>query len=75
MDSKARTKVIAELAVEREELERKAAEREQQAQRLSGPQKNAAQLEARSLRQQAKAVGRRAELLSPRAPPNPKRRA
>ncbi len=75
MDSKARAKAITQLAVERDELERKAAEREKQAQRLSGPQKNAAQLEARSLRQQAKEVGRRAELLSPRTPPNPKRRA
>jgi hypothetical protein len=55
----ARKKIIAELAAERDELERKAAERERQAQRLQGPQKNAALLEARSLRQQAKDVGRR----------------
>ena len=55
----ARKKVIAELAAERDELERKAAERERQAQRLQGPQKNAALLEGRSLRQQAKVVGRR----------------
>jgi len=74
MDSKAHTKVITQLAAERDELERKAAEREKQAQRLSGPQKNSALLEARSLRQQAKEVGRRAALLPPRAPPKPKRR-
>jgi hypothetical protein len=55
----ARKKVIAELAAERDELERKAAERERQAQRLQGPQKNAALLGARSLRQQAKEAGRR----------------
>jgi len=55
----ARKKVVTELVTERDELERKAAERERQAQRLQGPQKNAALLEARSLRQQAKEVGRR----------------
>jgi hypothetical protein len=59
MDPKARKKVITDLAAERDELERKAAERERQAQRLQGPQKSAAQLEARSLRHQAKEVGRR----------------
>jgi hypothetical protein len=59
MDTKARKKLIAELASERDELERKAAEREKQAQRLQGGQKNAAQLEARSLRQKANAVARR----------------
>jgi hypothetical protein len=74
MDSKARTKITAALAAERDELERRAAEREKQAQRLSGPQKNAALLEARSLRQQAKEVGRRAEQAVPRTPPKPKRR-
>jgi hypothetical protein len=59
MDTKGRKKVLTELDAERSELERKAAEREKQAQRLQGPQKNAAQLEARSLRQQAKEVIRR----------------
>jgi hypothetical protein len=59
MDTKGRKKVLTELDAERYELERKAAEREKQAQRLQGPQKNAAQLEARSLRQQAKEVIRR----------------
>jgi hypothetical protein len=59
MDSKARKKVLTEFAAERYELERQAAERERQAQRLQGPQKNAAQLEARSLRQKAKEVGQR----------------
>lgn len=59
MDTKARKKLIAELASERDELERKAAEREKQAQRLQGGQKSAAQLEARSLRQKANEVGRR----------------
>jgi hypothetical protein len=59
MDIKGRQKVLTELDAERSELERKAAEREKQAQRLQGPQKNAAQLEARSLRQQAKEVGQR----------------
>ena len=59
MDTKGRKKVLTELDAERYELERKAAEREKQAQRLQGPQKNAAQLEARSLRQQAKQVVRR----------------
>jgi hypothetical protein len=59
MDTKGRNKVQTELDAERQELERKAAEREKQAQRLQGPQKNAAQLEARSLRQQAKQVVRR----------------
>jgi hypothetical protein len=59
MDTKGRKKVLTELDAERYELERKAAEREKQAQRLHGPQKNAAQLEARSLRQQAKEVIRR----------------
>jgi hypothetical protein len=59
MDTKGRKKVLTELDAERSELERKAAEREKQAQRLQGPQKNAAQLEARSLRQQAKEVVRR----------------
>jgi hypothetical protein len=59
MDTKGRKKVLTELDAERSELERKAAEREKQAQRLQGPQKNAAQLEARSLRQQAKQVVRR----------------
>jgi predicted nuclease with TOPRIM domain len=55
----ARKKLIAELAAERDELERKAAERERQSQRLQGGQKNAALLEVRTLRQQANAVGRR----------------
>lgn len=59
MDIKGRQKVLTELDAERFELERKAAEREKQAQRLQGPQKNAAQLEARSLRQQAKEVVQR----------------
>jgi predicted nuclease with TOPRIM domain len=59
VDTDARKKLIAELAAERDELERKAAEREKQAQRLQGGQKNSAQLEARSLRQQANEVGRR----------------
>jgi hypothetical protein len=59
MDTKGQKKVLTELDAERSELERKAAEREKQAQRLQGPQKNAAQLEARSLRQQAKEVGQR----------------
>jgi hypothetical protein len=59
MDTKGRKKVLTELDAERSELERKAAEREKQAQRLQGPQKNAAQLEARSLRQLAKEVVRR----------------
>jgi hypothetical protein len=59
MDTKGRKMVLTELDAERSELERKAAEREKQAQRLQGPQKNAAQLEARSLRQQAKEVVRR----------------
>jgi hypothetical protein len=59
MDTKARKKVLTELAADRYELERQAAEREKQAQRLQGPQKNAAQLEARSLRQKAKEVGQR----------------
>lgn len=59
MDTKGRKKVLTELDAERYELERKAGEREKQAQRLQGPQKNAAQLEARSLRQQAKEVVQR----------------
>lgn len=59
MDAKARTKLITELAAERDELERQAGEREKRAQRLSGAQKNSAQLEARSLRQRAKEVDRR----------------
>ncbi len=59
MDTKARKKLIVDLASERDELERQAGDREKHAQRLSGPQKNAAQLEARSLRQKAKEVGRR----------------
>jgi hypothetical protein len=59
MDTKARRKLIAELASERDELERKAAEREKQAQRLQGGQKSAARLEARGLRQKANEVGRR----------------
>jgi hypothetical protein len=59
MDAKTRKKLIAELASERDELERKAAEREKQAQRLQGAQKSAAQLEARGLRQKANEVGRR----------------
>jgi hypothetical protein len=58
-DSDARKKLIAELAAERDELERKAAERERQAQRLQGGQQSAALLEVRNLRQQANAVGRR----------------
>jgi hypothetical protein len=58
-DADARKKLIAELAAERDELERKAAERERQAQRLQGGQKTAALLEVRNLRQQANAVGRR----------------
>jgi predicted nuclease with TOPRIM domain len=58
-DKDARTKLIAELAAERDELERKAAERERQAQRLQAGRKNAALLEVRNLRQQANAVGRR----------------
>lgn len=60
MDAEARKKLIAELAAERDELERKAAEREKQAQRLKDDrQRSSAQLEARSLRQQANEVGRR----------------
>ena len=59
MDTDARKKLIAELAAERDELERKAAEREKQAQRLQGGQKNSAKLEARTLRQKANEVGRR----------------
>jgi hypothetical protein len=59
MNTKDRQKQIAELAAERAELERTAAEREKQAQRLSGAQKNSAQLEARSLRQKANEVARR----------------
>jgi malate synthase len=55
----ARKKLISELAAERDELERKAAERERQAQRLQGGQKSSALLEVRNLRQQANAVGRR----------------
>jgi hypothetical protein len=58
-DTDARQKLIAELAAERDELERKAAERERQAQHLQGGQKTAALLEVRNLRQQANAVGRR----------------
>lgn len=58
-DKDARTKLIAELAAERAELERKAAERERQAQRLQAGRKSAALLEVRNLRQQANAVGRR----------------
>jgi predicted nuclease with TOPRIM domain len=58
-DTDARKKLIAELAAERDELERKAAERERQAQRLQASQKSAALLEVRNLRQQANAVGRR----------------
>ena len=58
-DTEAREKLIAALAAERDELERTAAERERQAQRLQGGQKTAALLEARNLRQQANAVGRR----------------
>ncbi len=58
-DTDAREKLIAELAAERDELERKAVERERQAQHLQGGQKTAALLEVRNLRQQANAVGRR----------------
>lgn len=58
-DTEAREKLIAALAAERDELERTAAERERQAQRLQGSQKTAALLEARNLRQQANTVGRR----------------
>lgn len=58
-DTDARKKLIAELAAERDELERKAAERERQAQHLQSAQKTAALLEVRNLRQQANAVGRR----------------
>jgi hypothetical protein len=58
-DTDARKKLIAELAAARDELERKAAERERQANRLQGGQKTAALLEVRNLRQQANAVGRR----------------
>ena len=60
MDTDSRKKLIAGLAAERDELERKAAECERQAQRFKdGQQKSSAQLEARSLRQRANAVGRR----------------
>lgn len=58
-DTDARKKLIAELAAERDELQRKAAERERQAQHLQGGQKTAALLEVRNLRQQANALGRR----------------
>jgi hypothetical protein len=60
MDTDSRKKLIAGLAAERDELERKAAECERQAQRFkAGQQKSSAQLEARSLRQRANEVGRR----------------
>jgi predicted nuclease with TOPRIM domain len=58
-DTDARKKLIAELAAERDELERKAAELERQAQRLQAGRKNAALLEVRNLRQQANVMGRR----------------
>jgi hypothetical protein len=60
MDTKERKKLIAELAAERDEFERKAAELDRQAQRLKdGTQKRSFLLEARSLRDQAKERGRR----------------
>jgi predicted nuclease with TOPRIM domain len=60
METEERKKLIAELAAERDELERKAAELDRQGQRLKdGTQKRALLLEARSLRDQAKERGRR----------------
>jgi hypothetical protein len=60
MDSVSRKKLIAELAAERDELERKAAELDRRGQRLKeGAQKRSLLLEARSLRDQAKERGRR----------------
>lgn len=68
MNTKERQKQIAQLAAERAELERTAAEREKQAQRLQGTQKNSAQLEARGLRQKANEVARRLADLTEREP-------
>lgn len=60
MDSASRKKLIAELAAERNELERKAAELDRKGQRLKeGAQKRQTLLEARALRDQAKERGRR----------------
>ena len=60
MDTTERKKLIAELAAERDEFERRAAELDRQAQRLKdGSQKRSLLLEARSLRDQAKERGRR----------------
>jgi hypothetical protein len=60
MDAESRKKLIAELAAERDEFERKAAELDRRGQRLKeGAQKRSLLLEARSLRDQAKERGRR----------------